>query len=69
VIAVSPSRYLDLRSPAWAPLEQREEIRFEDGVVIVRTDGPVADMLRTQAPELTLGEVQMLRQAWQRRRA
>jgi hypothetical protein len=69
MIAVSPNRYLDLRSPAWAPLEQREEIRFEEGVVIVRPEGPVTDMLRVQAPELTLAEVSVLRRAWQRRRA
>lgn len=68
MIAVSPNRYLDLRSPAWAPLEQQQAIVFEDGVVIVRTTGPVSDMLRTQAPALTLQEVGMLRDEWERRR-
>ncbi len=67
MIAVSPTRYLDLRAPTWAALEQQGAIRFEEGIVLIRVEGAVSDMLRTQAPEMTLAEVQVARQAWQRR--
>lgn len=68
MIAVSPDRYLDLRSPAWAALEAQRAIEFSDGVVLLRAV-PLAieAYLKEHGPGLTIAEAHMFSQQWKYR--